>query len=60
MDTQRQFEQEYIDEKPLLVSALVNEVVTLQALVDLECLVYRIVLNCFVHHYQLSYVLIKL
>ena len=51
MDTWRQFEQEYMDEKPLLVSALVNGISTLQALVDSECLVYGIVLDRFVRRH---------
>ena len=51
MDSWREFEQEYMDEKPLLVSTLVNRVATSQALVDLGCLVYRIVLDYFVRHY---------
>ena len=40
-----------MDEKPLLVSALVNGISTLQALVDLGCLVYRIVSDRFVRRY---------
>ena len=59
MDTWREFEQEYMDEKPLLVSALVNGVATSQALVDSGCLVYGIVLDRFVRRHQLSCVQIK-
>ena len=59
MDTWREFEQEYMDEKPLLVSALVNRVATSQALVDSGCLVYGIVSDRFIRHHQLSYVQIE-
>ena len=48
MNTWQEFEQEYMDEKPLLVLALVNGVATLQALVDSGCLVYGIVLDRFI------------
>jgi hypothetical protein len=58
-DSWRKFEQEYMDEKPLLVSALVNGVATSQALVDSGCLVYGIVSNKFVRRHQLSCVQIK-
>jgi len=59
MDTWRQFEQEYMDEKPLLVSALVNGISTSQALVDSGCLVYGIVSDRFVRRHQLSCVQIE-
>lgn len=59
MDNWRQFEQEYMDEKPLLVSALVNGVATSQALVDSGCLVYGIVSDYFVRRHQLSCVYIE-
>lgn len=48
-----------MDKKPILVSALVNGVATSQALVDSGCLVYGIVSNRFVQHYQLSCVQIE-
>jgi len=48
-----------MDEKPLLVSALVNGVATSQALVDSGCLVYGIVSDCFVRRHQLSCVQIE-
>jgi hypothetical protein len=48
-----------MDEKPLLVSALVNGVATSQALVDSGCLAYGIVSNTFVRHHQLSCVSIE-
>jgi len=59
MDTWRQFEQEYMDEKPLLVSALINGISTSQALVDSGCLVYGIVSERFVRRHQLSCVSIE-
>ena len=59
MDTWREFEQEYMDEKPLLVSALVNGVATSQALVDSGCLVYGIVSDRFIRRHQLSCVQIE-
>ena len=40
-----------MDKKPLLVLALVNGIVILQALVDSGYLVYGIVLDCFVYYY---------
>ncbi len=48
-----------MDEKPLLVSALVNGVATSQALVDSGCLVYGIVSDYFVRRHQLSCVQIE-
>ena len=59
MDTWRRFEQEYMDEKPLLVLALVNGVATSQALVDSGCLVYGIVSDRFIRRHQLACVQIE-
>ena len=59
MDSWREFEQEYMDEKPLLVSTLVNGVATSQALVDSGCLVYGIVSDRFVRRHQLTCVQIE-
>ena len=59
MDSWRQFEQEYMDDKPFLVSALVNGISTSQALVDTGCLVYAVVSDHFVRRHQLPRVQVK-
>ena len=48
-----------MDERPLLVLALVNGISTSQALVDSGCLVYGIVSDRFVRRHHLSYVQIE-